>query len=568
MQQLIHKITGTYADALEAIGAASLLEDLGFSSIMVKDEGPYFTVQSKQDLHPHQWQPPSVGYPYIWERSKEPQKPPVDYLDYEDAKQKRDALRKFEEAQKRSRGKLKSALEAQDIEPPPGPPPSFSTASILASMRKGWNADRDFAKWVKSHPAQFMRWVQFSLGAVAEAPNESPTFTNSQVLNPIAGKGVSAPKAALRSPGSVPGELVDPFKEWMKLRGLWRAMLPYRVDDDFKFFVLEPADIAVDGIALIKEKLAGLNLWGDVRLDIEATLRCAELLIGHSEVGQSAESSFVFLRHRTPRSVIAGLRLAYFKSLGTAAALMNDAFLPLPDWFQIENRDDANDYLDIIEETIGSAHVHPRTWGCLGSLDDRNSDDGRILQQYRQWLLTENLSELLEFHSQFAVHLMTRLGSKMRARPFSTAILDKLFTKTFDRGYYVKEIIEDPGFRSVARAIRNSTVYAISLPNSNREIHFGLAQKWKQKMRAGSNEFASELSQFVQEQNWEVIHRLKGRGHVITTSDIDAVIRLIEDARFGSELVGSLLLAYGYARAPKVEGDSIQPAEAITTVEK
>ena len=113
----------------------------------------------------------------------------------------------------------------------------------------------------------------------------------------------------------------------------------------------------------------------------------------------------------------------------------------------------------------------------------------------------------------------------------------------------MKEIVENEGFLSVARGIRNCTIYAVSL--GGRDIHFGLAQKWKQKIKGGEKEFIPVLCDFVQTQNWEVENKLKGKGHSIKKEDLDAVIKLIE--KHGAELVGMLLLAYGYARAPKIE---------------
>jgi len=94
----------------------------------------------------------------------------------------------------------------------------------------------------------------------------------------------------------------------------------------------------------------------------------------------------------------------------------------------------------------------------------------------------------------------------------------------------VIEIIEDHGFQSVARALRNATIYALTLPNSNREVRFGIAQKWKQKMKAGDEELATAIADFVQDYNWETAHRLKGKGHLVTTGELDSLMRLIPDA--------------------------------------
>lgn len=554
MQRIVEKKTGTYADALEAIGTASLLEDLGFTGVTVGDHGAFFLVESANEVAPETWAPPTIGYRYIWEKSKEQNKPAVECLDYEAERGRSEAWKKFQQANRKTRRKANAALEQQDMEAPAEPDRDFRTAAILASMRKGWNGDRDLAKWIQEHPVEARAWVRQCLGARNGPLAECPSITNSQVLNPIAGKGVHAAKTELRSPGSVPGQLIDAFAEWMKLRGLWRGMLLYRVGDDFKFFVVEPGNAPVHALARVKRELEGWNLWGGIRLDIEAALRCAEILILHSDAVQSEDRPLFRLRGCKPKEIIAGLRQAYFLSLGNAAALMNDAFLPLPGWFRTESPEDANDYLAIIREAIGGQIEGERKYGCLHTLSEEKSDDGRILQQYRSWLLTGDLFELLWFHHQYAVHLMR----SDYPRPFSTEILERLIVKAYSEEYPVKEIIENEGFRSVARAVRNTTIYAISIPNSKREVRFGLAQKWKQKLKDGDKAFLAEVADFIQAQNWEIMHRLDGRGHVVSTSDLEELVALVQE--YGAELVGSLLLAYGYARAPKLEEEAASSA--------
>jgi len=545
MEHCIEKKTGTYAETLEAIGVASALREVGFTGVTITDEGSRFRIHSTIELAPEQWRTSvSSGYPYIWEKDKEPRKPAISYLlDYVDEREKRDAARK-------AGRNAREALQAQDVEGLPEVRPEINTATILASMRKGWNFDRDLAKWVEAHPREAVNWIRFGLGLSDAPPDEVPAVSNTQILNPISGKGVSAGKTEIRSAGSIPAQLINPFSEWMKLRGLWDAMLLYRSDEDFKFFVIEPAEMPADQIHEVRSELEKLNLWGGVRLDIQAALHCARLLILRSDAMQGA-SGMIRLLGRRPRTVIAGLRQAYFKSLGTAAALMNDAFLPLPGWFVIKSGADASAYLSIIEEVIG-------TGGCLKSLQEKNSDDGFVLQQYREWLLTGELSDLLEFHCSFVLHLMQRLSRKDWARPFGTDNLSTLLTKTYEEEFHVTEIIEDHGFQSVARALRNATIYALTLPNSNREVRFGIAQKWKQKMKAGDEALATAIAEFVQDYNWETAHRLKGKGHLVTTGELDSLMRLIPGR---AELVGALLLAYGYARAPKVETG--QPEETV-----
>jgi len=541
MDCYIDKETGTYAETLEAVGLASAIRELGFRGVRVTDQGTQFRVHSDQDSAPNNAL--SAGYLYVWKKSKESECPTIPFLDYEGEKEKRDAAKKTAK-------KAKAALDSQEIEAPSARP-ELATAAILESMRKGWNGDRDVAKWVEAHPAQAINWLLFRAGLRTQPSEKFPEISNTQILNPISGKGVHAGKTELRSASSLPSQLIDSFSEWMKMRGLWTAMLLYRSDEDFKFFVIEPTDIAVDELEGLRTDLQSLPLYGGVQLDIKAALHCTRILIQRSDAMQDGPGVMKLLGRR-PRAVIAGLRQAYFKSLGTAAALMNDAFLPLPDWFAITNRDDARAYTVIIDEVIAKG-------GCLNSLQEKHSDDGRVLQQYREWLLSGELPDLLEFHYLFALHLMQCLSRKDWARPFGTENLSILLTRAYEEKN-VTEIIENPGFQSIARALRNATVYALTIPNQKREVHFGIAQKWKQKMKAGDEEFAAEVAEFVQEYNWETAHRLKGKGHSVTTDDLDALLLLIHERK--ADLVGALLLAYGYARAPKVE--STQPEEAVS----
>ena len=392
------------------------------------------------------------------------------------------------------------------------------------------------------------------LGIADKRPGDLPAISNTQILNPISGKGVNSSKTEVRSAGSIPTQLIEPFAEWMKLRGLWDAMLLYRSGDDFKFFVIEPGDISCADIRAIRAELNNLNLWGGVRLDINATLQCLKILIARSDAMQSG-ANLIALRRRSPRQIIRGLRQSFFKSLGTAAALMNDAFLPIPEWFTVENTDDAEAYLQIINEVVDKG-------GCLNSLQESNSDDGRVLQVFREWLLTGELDDLLEFHHMFAPHLMRRFASGEWARPFGAENLSKLLTRAF-KEKQVTEIIEDRGFQSVARAVRNATIYALTIPNMKREVRFGLAQKWKQKIKSGEEDFTAALAEFVQEYNWETAHRLKGIGHMVTTDELDSLMKLVEKRH--AEIVGSLLLAYGFARAPKVESGQAD-AEVVTAI--
>ena len=552
----VQKATGTYADSLQAIGVAGLLEEVSRGTVTIRDRGYFFEVESINGLPPEEWQPPGPGFYYVWLRSKEKERPPgVLVLDYENERQRAKA------AKESKNDRIKRGLEDQGLQAVSPVDREYRPAAILASMRKGWSSDKDVYLWVSQNGKEALEWVRNEL--VDDKPSASPLkVKNSQFYNPVSGKGVHSPKTTAKSPGAISSEIVEPFAEWMKYRGAYQGMLAYRQGDDFKLFVIEPGEIEVWAISFLRTKLLDLNLWGGIRLDIEASLRLAEILIMHSDVmGRPG----IRLRSRQPAKVVKGLRQAFFKGLGTAAALMNDAFLPLPSWFRINDRDDANAFMAVIKEHIGGYYDGgDRTYGCLGSLREDRPDNVQILQQYRDWLNSGDPEDLLEFLARFAVHVMQR---EARVKRFSAEILMKRFsaeilTILFKRGYGMKEIVENAGFLSVARAIRNATVTALWLRQQGKDkwdVRFGLAQKWKQKMKGGAVEFIPVLADFVQDYNWEVANRLEGKAHVISKHDLDQVVSLItNNGNDRSELVGMLLLAYGFAKDPRAETDDNQ----------
>src|SRR5690606_34377889 len=118
----------------------------------------------------------------------------------------------------------------------------------------------------------------------------------------------------------------------------------------------------------------------------------------------------------------------FFKSLGTAAALMNDSLLPLPNWFTIRSQEDVDTYLMICEEPFGAGK---NDGGPLKALKEDHSDDLDLLQSYRRWLTSGVLRDLLEFHSNFAPHLLRRLSMGGYAPAFRAHILHQLLTKGY-----------------------------------------------------------------------------------------------------------------------------------------
>jgi hypothetical protein len=565
-EYLVPRGTLTYADTLEAIGLASLLKELTVAEVRLRHTNEGYLVTGEDLPETHLWPPIEPGYPFIYEPI-DGQVPPGWVVDYAQERAKDQRLREFRRATGKKREQMLQALREKGLEELPSPVPEYKIALFLASMRMGWKSDKQLYRWLQQDKHRAAAWVAGNMLATGEQVKDAPKVTNSQVFNPISGKGVHRPKPDSTFPQSISGELINPFREWLKFRGAYRAMLSYRVDDDFKVFVIEPADISLGGLTEVYNDLLGLSLWGRIYLDIETTLRLVELLIHRSDV----MGNKILLAGRRPRDVIRGLHQAFFKSMGNAAALMNYSFTELPSWFSIDSREDANSYLALIHSFVGRKQ-RDGVVGSLLSLDENRSSDIPALLQFRKWLMTGALKDFLEFSCLFALHVMEKRGANEWVREMSTVNLNTLMI----RGYGMQDIIESKGFQSLARAIRNATIYALADQKQgkrSREVHYGLAQKWKQKIKGGEGEFIAALSEFVQQYNWESekfdAEREKGtekwKYHKVNAADLDEVIGLVQAK--GAELVGMLLLAYGYSRMPKA-GQSDSEPEPATSMEE
>ena len=122
-------------------------------------------------------------------------------------------------------------------------------------------------------------------------------------------------------------------------------------------------------------------------------------------------------------------------------------------------------------------------------------------------------------------------------------------------------IVQNPGFQSVAYAIRHSTV----IPQSRKargldtlyDIRYGLGAELKRKATV-RDEFIVALSDFMQSYNQENSQKLENTGQQmrrdLRTSDIEEVVRLVDE--YGSEVVANLLVAFGYAREPREEAET------------
>jgi hypothetical protein len=371
--------------------------------------------------------------------------------------------------------------------------------------------------------------------------------SNLQFFNPIAGKGVTEAKPRGTDLGSLPDRLVDWFDAWMKVRALQKALLAYRVDDDFKILVLAPGAIPMHHLAGLRMNLLKQRLWGSVRLGVEAALTLAELLVRRSPASALAPDydPFPFPSGATPRDVVHGFACAYFKKLGPAPATMNVSFLGLPGWFPVDTPQQVDDWLSILDEYRRRVR----------NLREDFSDHVPTLLAFRDFVSGGRLEDGLDLFGAYAT-LLLQQGERLV--PFRADNLRRVLMAYATERPSLAEIIQDDGFKNVAKAIRACTIRAqyhkAALDSHRRsdpmrvDIRYGLAQEWKRFVDR-KEPFVERLAEFVAEFNAEAARRREKQDpheQPVSADDLEHVIRLIE--RDGSSsLVGKLLIAFGYA---------------------
>ncbi len=127
-------------------------------------------------------------------------------------------------------------------------------------------------------------------------------------------------------------------------------------------------------------------------------------------------------------------------------------------------------------------------------------------------------------------------------------------------------ILENEGFREIAAAIRRATVIAQYQAARESgypfEVRYGLGQELL-RAAAYPEDFIAALSTFLQSYNAEnarIAERVakgslsaqaRNRRAAVQTEHIKEVVRLVD--MYGSDVICKMLVAYGYARDPRIQ---------------
>ncbi|RDV83264.1 hypothetical protein [Ammonifex thiophilus] len=587
----VDKSTGTAADVLAAYGLAAVLDEILAQAlgreerrrVWIQDAGPYYLISLDPPLQA-EWVEHCAYFTgpatYIVRRDESPPPNVQTYVRVRNVDEAWEQWQTYRAISEQLRGSNAVSKELRRQVEDAKLPPDWYLVTLLGTTQMQalktynqavtqWALTREYFTFNLKTILQMTAEPGVDLRAVSRAWwNEvSKTFkgeekikcelTAIQLLNPHQGKGQNRPKA-----NALAMENISSFWLWefVKATGLWLCTAPRvvreaqegRLPRQRKIYVLAPHRITLATHRKVFDCFSE-RLWNDtaVKMDCLAALLYTDTLLEYSEAGQYDELDF---EAYGPEKVIAGFHVTQYTLLNPQAyTVTNLAFLGLPAWTGEIPRN-ARDLVRNLREVIREHRE------VISGVDEGRSDGYNLLLRYRNFLSGRSWEDFFAFAAGYSHYAMRRMAQGQWVALFTTDGLRRLIMAT---NKPLAAIIENPGFKNVAYAIRHSTI----IPQGRKargqdalyEIRYGLGMELKRKATV-RDDFVAALTGFMQSYNQENSQILEKSGRQLRrdlrTTDIEDVIRLVDE--YGSEVVANLLVAYGYAREPREEAE---PAE-------
>lgn len=557
----IYKSSGTYSETIEAYGLANLLNEIFTRnntvapSITIEDNDLFYSIKVNKPITSEMINKltyfPIVKFIKKDDKTKVPAGI-IDYFDYpaqkkiiDDYKEKYNAIDKNknlnQEQKKQARKDLaqKRLSEFGDVVNP-----EFDVfreikgnpyASFLKLFDNLYQNKDSFQLLVKEILSKYSKCekIERDFRLVDENP------TAQQLYNPNQGKGLNKAKANNASMGNLNSNWIS---ETMKISGALSMMTCQYVKVgstyDLKIYVPEFNQISLSNAKKIfKEFKKYLKSSTPIKLDISNSL----------------DLSIIFIQ-QTPeynrgkiKNTVRGLYSVYQKDLGQNKAVANIAFINTPDYISYTTREEGKGWIDILED-------QKRVISGIEEMGD--SIQG--LQAYRDFLgsigksALENFNKFSYWYSGYLTQSLSK--EKYYVKPFNVETLNKFYTNMDTKELNLKEIIENEGFKAVAKAIRKSTVSLQYTPKEQRkfEIRYGFAQQLQNKSKS-KEDLATFIGEFIGLYNAETARYVEkyNKAPRATVKDLELNMFFEILNQYPSRLVGALLASYGFALTSK-----------------
>ena len=532
------KESGTFSDTLECLGVAVILKKvfkkidlISNPEIIIEDKGGYFKITSNKELTEESIQ--KCEYfdfiRYIKNKNDKKKEFEFDFIDYEHEKEIRDIAYKN-----------RNDENAQSVRP------DYDIIRMFANM-DGYKNSFNNCRACKHHFPSLLSFIlkmysSFEKGH-GESIKEISSFTKQnqikiikinslQDINPAKGKGVNQLKANGINPK---GQSAFWLNQLIRFTGAWECFISRYFNKDVKTYALVPKRISTQYLRTVFEKLKPFVRGTDsIKMDILLLHLTLIELIRYDEKFK-LEWSFM-----SPSDKISGFQFAYYKNLGQRPAVTNIGFLGLPNFVKFNSEEEGLDWIEVWKEhkTI------------INNIDEGNSSNISMLQNYRQFLSASDFNSFFEFQYDYASFLISAYNeNKFYIKAFN---LNNMEVSMASIENY-SEIIQNTGFISIAKAIRNSTINPI-IHKEKKDVMFGLNQKIKIASRT-KDSLLTEISEFIQKYNETMMlkdYHSKKHKKYVTTEEFEKFCKLF-DANYSPKLIAGLLVAYGYAKEPSSE---------------
>lgn len=570
----VPEISNNQADVFAAAGLAQLLLDSGLSPLITR-EGRHFIIESDIAVDTVQDCVRLAGkqlYRYIIkdDQVERPARlacydlPVIREIEAEKRQQReilKEELRLIPELS-RSPEIIQRRQEYQQD-------PEYRMHSVFKSMQTFTSANKVLEKINKKDETQSL--LIDILNSLRSPNNSIPNIklgaTPNQLINPHFAKGCWRPKpdATTRSNLSLNDFNDNEFLQYLRYAGYFKCAAPFLIAATKKsraskkkkplhLLTPVPQHISLNNIISIIDQMRTLRFGGKSKVDVLASIEIARLLVENSEFGISKLPELLCIRNQTPADIIAGIYVTHYMPMQHVWNLIEMSFLPIPGWFTIQSNIDALAWREILNE-----HRN-----ILRKLSDDISEEVGLIQEYRAFLQTDRhdaLEHVVIFMAHYGAYWMSAVNDKHKGyiARFTTTGLERMAKYM---GVEISEILAEPAFKAIAKAIRIVTVNAqtqkaISKRNPNaekpwRDIRYGLIAELNRK-RFVQKEFIESLSIFISQYNYENARRREDKGiksapRNITVEEMERFINIID--KNGSPIVGALLCAYGTCREP------------------
>lgn len=561
----IEKTTNTYSDCLKTYGVAYLLDMLNQSngSLIIRQSPSHYLIELPQEIFVN-WEllleqfEPLYLLPILNNSDDKTSDGSTVYLKNE--KDRREAFHTY----------LREGQENKGTGEMPPPEHSHYHIYSLYQGMKVINAHNKMAKVFQQDPEVIkvvFEWIfrtctspfidtEKKIKTFKEIVKKYENKTGRKVplkvtinalsfFNPIMAKGVNNQSASGISPGGVNSFVLD---ELFKMLGVLQSSIGRLIKVGTRSFdcmlqVIEPQEISTAAVTNVIQ-----NIKTKIKAPSRTYLEFSTLTYTISEILRYLIDKKLQL-NTSLTDYVSGLYSAFFKDLGNAKAVMNLSYYHLPSWVKFESFEDVYQYNEIFGEIISKCEKIRRDEILLQELD-------QPLNHLVTFISTGKLESFLFFVQEYHFKVFSYVYEKkylLGLKPFTIKQLQEVIMKS-NQPY--SKIVEDKGFINISRAIFSATLGLQYQDKSVRKypVHYDLQHKLKQNAPY-KEKFITTLTDFVStfnSENARVFESNRARGDNnrtrknITDKDLASVIELIDE--YGSNIVGNLLVAFGYAK--------------------